>query len=85
MDKTTEVRYAFREEGIGLGELLATGGAELSVGVLAEDPLAVDPESIKDIDILLTVMNGRVTHMTTGIYVDKLHKDKNINQGKEGE
>ena len=31
--------YAFREEGVGLGELLSSGGASFQMGVIAEDPL----------------------------------------------
>ncbi len=38
LSQSAEVEYAFREEGIGLGEILGTGGAEFSLGVLAEDP-----------------------------------------------
>jgi HAE1 family hydrophobic/amphiphilic exporter-1 len=34
----SEVDFAFRDEGIGLGEILSVGGAEFSLGVLAEDP-----------------------------------------------
>ncbi len=37
---SAEVAYAFREEGIGLGEILGTGGAELALGVVAELPRA---------------------------------------------
>jgi predicted amidohydrolase YtcJ len=32
--------------------------------VLAENPLKVDPLSIKDIKIVATVMNGKITHLT---------------------
>jgi HAE1 family hydrophobic/amphiphilic exporter-1 len=35
-----DIQFAFREEGIGLAEVLQTGGAEFSMGVLAEDPIA---------------------------------------------
>jgi len=35
----SDIQFAFREEGVGLGEILNTGGAEFSMGVLAEDPL----------------------------------------------
>jgi HAE1 family hydrophobic/amphiphilic exporter-1 len=33
------VQYAFREEGVGIGEILQTDGASFQLGVLAEDPL----------------------------------------------
>jgi HAE1 family hydrophobic/amphiphilic exporter-1 len=33
------VRYAFREEGVGLAEVLSTGEAPFSLGVVAEDPV----------------------------------------------
>ena len=35
---SAEIGYAFREEGIGLGEILGTGGAEFGLGVVAERP-----------------------------------------------
>jgi HAE1 family hydrophobic/amphiphilic exporter-1 len=35
---SAEIVYAFREEGIGLGEILGTGGAEFGLGVIAERP-----------------------------------------------
>jgi HAE1 family hydrophobic/amphiphilic exporter-1 len=37
--ETTDVRYAFREEGVGLAEILSTGEAPFSLGVVAEDPV----------------------------------------------
>jgi HAE1 family hydrophobic/amphiphilic exporter-1 len=38
LTRTEETRYAFREEGIGLGEILGVGGAEFALGVLTEEP-----------------------------------------------
>jgi HAE1 family hydrophobic/amphiphilic exporter-1 len=38
LNKMGEIQFAFREEGIGLGEILGTGGAEFAMGILAEDP-----------------------------------------------
>jgi HAE1 family hydrophobic/amphiphilic exporter-1 len=35
----SEIQFAFREEGVGLGEILKSGGAEFAMGVLAEEPL----------------------------------------------
>jgi HAE1 family hydrophobic/amphiphilic exporter-1 len=39
LEANPDIQFTFREEGIGLGEILSTGGAEFSMGVLAEDPL----------------------------------------------
>jgi HAE1 family hydrophobic/amphiphilic exporter-1 len=39
LNRASETQFAFREEGIGLGEILSAGGAEFALGVLAEDPL----------------------------------------------
>jgi len=36
LGESAEITYAFREEGIGLGEILGTGGADFSLGVIAE-------------------------------------------------
>jgi hydrophobic/amphiphilic exporter-1 (mainly G- bacteria), HAE1 family len=38
LGRSAEIDYAFREEGVGLGEILGAGGADFSLGVLAEDP-----------------------------------------------
>ncbi len=38
LSRSDELVFSFREEGIGLGEVLAIGGAEFMLGVLAEDP-----------------------------------------------
>ena len=38
LSASAEIAYAFREEGIGLGEILGTGGAEFGLGVVAERP-----------------------------------------------
>jgi multidrug efflux pump subunit AcrB len=38
LETNQDFHFIFREEGIGLGEILSTGGAEFSMGVLAEDP-----------------------------------------------
>jgi HAE1 family hydrophobic/amphiphilic exporter-1 len=43
LDSMKEIRYAFREEGVGLAEILSTGEAPFSMGVIADDPIeAVD-------------------------------------------
>ncbi|MGD8414073.1 MAG: efflux RND transporter permease subunit, partial [Candidatus Latescibacterota bacterium] len=36
---TPDVRYAFREEGVGLSEILSTGEAPFSLGVISDDPI----------------------------------------------
>jgi predicted amidohydrolase YtcJ len=47
-----------------------TPGKYADFVVLSEDPLAVDPMAIKDIEVEATVMNGRITYMHSnqGIY-----------------
>jgi HAE1 family hydrophobic/amphiphilic exporter-1 len=37
--RSPDVRYAFREEGVGLAEILSSGEAQFSLGVIADDPL----------------------------------------------
>jgi len=37
---TPDVRYAFRDEGVGLSEILSTGEAPFSLGIVSDDPLA---------------------------------------------
>jgi HAE1 family hydrophobic/amphiphilic exporter-1 len=37
--RTPDVRYAFREEGVGLSEILSTGEAPFSLGVVSDDPV----------------------------------------------
>jgi HAE1 family hydrophobic/amphiphilic exporter-1 len=38
LNKSDEMLYTFRQEGIGLGEILGPGGAGFNMGVLAENP-----------------------------------------------
>jgi HAE1 family hydrophobic/amphiphilic exporter-1 len=38
LSKLPEIAFAFREEGIGLGEILAVGEAPFTLGVMAEEP-----------------------------------------------
>ena len=40
LGRLDEIRFAFRDEGIGLGEILSAGGAPFQMGVLAEEPRA---------------------------------------------
>ena len=54
-----EIDFSFREEGIGLGEILGTAGADFAVGVLAEDPhLAV--EAAEELLAALEAVEGLV-------------------------
>lgn len=57
---------------LGIEDLVGTlePGKHADFVVLSENPLEIDPMKIKDIEVLATVMNGRVTHMasTKGIY-----------------
>ena len=38
LTQLSEIQFVFREEGIGLGEILGDGGASFNMGVLAEEP-----------------------------------------------
>ncbi len=65
------VDYSFREEGIGLGEILGTAGADFSLGVLAEEPhLAVEAAEallaeLRGVDGLVDLQMDRVVVITT--------------------
>jgi HAE1 family hydrophobic/amphiphilic exporter-1 len=39
LEATPELRYAFREEGVGLAEILSTGESPFTMGVIADDPI----------------------------------------------
>ncbi len=39
LERMPQVRYAFRDEGVGLAEILSSGEAPFSMGVIAEDPI----------------------------------------------
>jgi HAE1 family hydrophobic/amphiphilic exporter-1 len=45
-------RYAFREEGVGLAEVLSTGEAPFSMGVVAEDPVTAVSAAQEILDAL---------------------------------
>ena len=49
LDSLAGIQFAFREEGVGLGEILKSGGAEFAMGVLAEQPM----EALAAADTLL--------------------------------
>jgi HAE1 family hydrophobic/amphiphilic exporter-1 len=51
-ERMPEIRYAFREEGVGLAELLSTGEAPFSMGVIAEDPIEAVNTAENILDVL---------------------------------
>jgi HAE1 family hydrophobic/amphiphilic exporter-1 len=53
-DSMPELRYAFREEGVGLAEILATGEAPFTMGVIAEDPIEAVNAAEEILDALKT-------------------------------
>ncbi len=85
LSQSAEVEYAFREEGIGLGEILGTGGAEFSLGVLAEDPhRAVEAAEsllveLRKVDGLVDLQMDRVLG-TTNVVV-RLDRDEILRHG----
>ena len=54
LDSLAEIQFAFREEGVGLGEILKSGGAEFAMGVLAEQPM----QALAAADTLLAGLSG---------------------------
>ena len=85
LESSAEVDFAFREEGIGLGEILGTGGAEFSLGVVAENPrqaleaaerLVVD---LEEVDGLTNVQMDRVVG-TTNVVV-RLDREEILRRG----
>ena len=83
--QSAEITYAFREEGIGLGEILGTGGAEFSLGVIAErsrDSLEAAEEllaELRGIDGLVDLQMDRVLG-TTNVVV-RLDREEILRQG----
>jgi HAE1 family hydrophobic/amphiphilic exporter-1 len=53
LQSTPDVRYAFREEGVGLSEILSTGEAPFSLGIIAEDPV----EAVEVAEQVLTALS----------------------------
>ncbi len=82
---SAEVTYAFREEGIGLGEILGTGGAEFSVGVVAEqsrEALEVAEDlldALRQVEGLVDLQMDRVLG-TTNVVV-RLDREEILRQG----
>ena len=67
-----EIRYAFREEGVGLAELLSTGEAPFSMGVIAEDPI----EAVNVADEILEVL--RTSTRLRDLQVDRVIGTPNV-------
>lgn len=67
LDDLPGVEYTFREEGIGLRELLATEEAPFSLGVIAEDPMEA-----------FAVAEELVRRLTDRKALDELHIDRVI-------
>jgi HAE1 family hydrophobic/amphiphilic exporter-1 len=83
--RAEETRYTFREEGIGLGEILGGGGAAFAMGVLAEEPLealqaAEDlAETLREVDGLQDIQVDRV--LGTPNVVVRLDREEILRQG----
>jgi len=66
LEAAADIQFVFREEGIGLGEMLSQGGSAFQMGVLAEDPLdAIDAadrvlEAVRGVDGLTDLNVDRV-------------------------
>jgi HAE1 family hydrophobic/amphiphilic exporter-1 len=80
-----ETRYTFRDEGIGLSEILGAGGAEFAMGVLAEVPrdaiAAADElaQALADVDGLQDLQVDRV--LGTSNVVVRLDREEILRQG----
>jgi HAE1 family hydrophobic/amphiphilic exporter-1 len=85
LTRSAEVTYAFREEGIGLGEILGTGGAEFSLGVISEQPFeALDAayallDELSAVEGLVDLQMDRVLG-TTNVVV-RLDREEILRQG----
>ncbi len=85
LDARPEISYSFREEGIGLGEVLGAGGAAFALGVLAENPReAVEAaetllEALGEIEGLIDLQMDRVLG-TTNVVV-RLDREEILRQG----
>jgi HAE1 family hydrophobic/amphiphilic exporter-1 len=86
---TAEITYAFREEGIGLGEILGTGGADFSLGVIAERPRdALDAaadllDELSNVEGLVDLQMDRVLG-TTNVVV-QLDREEILRRGLDPE
>ncbi|MEM8933568.1 MAG: efflux RND transporter permease subunit, partial [Acidobacteriota bacterium] len=66
------ISVAFREEGVGLGEILGSGGAELSLGVIANDA----DEALDAAEILLTEL--REVDGLRDLQMDRVRGTENV-------
>ena len=78
-------KYAFREEGIGLGELLSSGGSSFQMGVIAEEPLEalraaerIEAE-LQDVEVLTDLQIDRV--LGTPNVVVRVDRDEILRSG----
>ena len=77
--------WAFRQEGIGLGELLSSGGSAFQMGVIAEEPLealraAEDIErALRDVPLLTDLQIDRV--LGTPNVVVRVDRDEVLRSG----
>ncbi len=89
LGSSAEIVYAFREEGIGLGEILGTGGADFSLGVIAERPrdaLAAADDlllELRTVDGLVDLQMDRVLG-TTNVVV-RLDREEILRHGLDPE
>jgi len=80
-----EANFAFREEGIGLGEILSTGDAPFTLGVISEEPhTAVEvadalAEQLQDVDGLEDLQVDRV--LGTPNLVVRLDREEILRRG----
>jgi HAE1 family hydrophobic/amphiphilic exporter-1 len=72
LNETPEIRYAFREEGVGLSEILSTGEAPFTLGVIAEDPF----DAVNAADDILAVL--RESKRFSELQVDRVIGTPNI-------
>jgi HAE1 family hydrophobic/amphiphilic exporter-1 len=85
LNRVHEIQFAFREEGIGLGEILSAGGAEFALGVLAEDPLVAVAtadrlvQELRDVEGLRDLSVDRV--LGTPNVVVRLNREEIVRNG----
>ena len=60
---TIEPAYAVSQENV-LGSLVA--GKFADIIILSDNPLTVDPDALKDLDVLMTMVGGKVENCQPG-------------------